>query len=214
MTCARFIEQAFPALSTEVRERSAILGSDLISRAQAGDCEAFDEICRMHGDRLLRQAIGLCRDTAQAEDLVQETLIAAWQSLPRFNLQCQLFTWLCSILIRRHQNARRRRWPLMLSFLFRHDPGQADEVLTNLQDAGHDPNILAEHSERAIRVLQSLDRLPEAQRQVVYLRYYADASLEEIAAALGCSVGTVKSRLFHGLDRLRRMKSLTLGVEI
>ncbi len=214
MSCVRLIEQAFTALSTEVRESSAILGSDLISRAQAGDCEAFDEICRMHGDRLLRQAVGLSRDASQAEDLVQETLIAAWQSLSRYNRQCQFFTWLCSILIRRHQNARRRQWPLLLSFLFRHEPGQADQALTNLQDSGHEPSILAEQSERAICVLQSLDRLPEPQRQVVYLKYYADASLEEIAAAVGCSVGTVKSRLFHGLDRLRHMKSLTQGVKI
>ena len=46
--------------------------------------------------------------------------------------------------------------------------------------------------------------LPEKHRQVIHLRFYADASLEEIAAALGCAIGTVKSRLHHGLEKLRR----------
>jgi RNA polymerase sigma-70 factor (ECF subfamily) len=50
--------------------------------------------------------------------------------------------------------------------------------------------------------------LPTKQQQVIYLRFFADDSLEGIAVALGCSVGTVKSRLFHALDRLRRMNTL------
>lgn len=214
MTGGRFIEKSFAALSTEVLESSPLLGYDLISRAQAGDGEAFDEICRIHGDRLLRQAIGLCRDAALAEDLVQETLIAAWRGLPGYNRQCQFFTWLCSILIRRHQNSIRRTWPQLLSTIFRNEPDRADEAVTNMKDRGNSPDDAAEKSERAVRVLRSLDCLPDRQRQVVYLRYYADASLEEIAAALDCSIGTVKSRLFHGLDRLRRMKSLSTGVEL
>lgn len=50
------------------------------------------------------------------------------------------------------------------------------------------------------------DSLPPKQRQVVYLRFYVDDSLEAIASAVGCSVGTVKSRLFYALEKLRRMK--------
>ena len=50
--------------------------------------------------------------------------------------------------------------------------------------------------------------LPAKQQQVVYLRFFADDSLEGIAVALGCSVGTVKSRLFHALDKLRGMNAL------
>ena len=57
-------------------------------------------------------------------------------------------------------------------------------------------------------VLRSLEQLPAKQREVVYLRFYAEDSLEGIAAALGCPVGTVKSRLFHGLEGLRRMKAI------
>ena len=58
-------------------------------------------------------------------------------------------------------------------------------------------------AERAAGLLRSLDQLPQRQREVVYLRFYADDSLEGIAEALGCSVGTVKSRVFYGLRALR-----------
>lgn len=186
-------------------------GSDLVGRARAGDGDAFDALCRIHGDRLYRQALGLCRDAAAAEDLVQETLIAAWGSLGRYDGGCRIFTWLCSILIHRHRSRLRRRWPRLFSSL----PGAGDagggetsRVLETLADPDPGPAEAAVVGERAAAVLRSLDRLPARQREVVYLRFYADDTLEGIAVALGCSVGTVKSRLFHGLERLRRLKVL------
>lgn len=57
-----------------------------------------------------------------------------------------------------------------------------------------------------------IQALPAKQQQVIYLRFYADDSLEGIAAALGCSVGTIKSRLFHALNRLRGMNTLNAGL--
>ena len=193
---------------TETVATSADDGSDLIGRARSGDCEAFDGLCREHGDRLLRQAVALCGDATVAEDLVQETLIEAWRALPRYHGGCLFFTWLCSILIHRHRNARRKRWPLAFSLLFSYDRNEAETFLARLVDPGTTPETQAEKAERAAGVLRSLDRLPIRQRQVLYLRFYAEDSLEGIAVALGCSVGTVKSRLFHGLERLRQMKIL------
>lgn len=181
---------------------------DLISRAQAGDSEAFDILCREHGGRLLRQAIGLCGDASAAEDLVQETFLAAWRSISRYNAGCRFFTWLCSILIHRHRNVLRKRWPLPFSFLRGGERDSTNNFLASVPDPGHTPGMQIEGAEQAVRVLRSLEKLPVKLREVVYLRFYAQESLEGIAAALGCPVGTVKSRLFHGLERLRQMKSL------
>ena len=61
-------------------------------------------------------------------------------------------------------------------------------------------------NETAVRLRQSLGMLPEKHRQVILLRFFEDASLPDMAAVLGCSVGTVKSRLHHALEKLRRMK--------
>lgn len=183
-------------------------GPDLIGQARLGDSEAFGELCRQHGDRLLRQAIALGGDPLAAEDLVQETLLEAWRCLPRYHGGCQFFTWLCSILIHRHRNSLRKKWPLPFSLLFGSEREDAELFLTGATDPGPLPSARTETEEQARHVLRSLDRLPRRQREVVYLRFYAEDSLEGIAAALGCSVGTVKSRLFHGLDRLRQMKIL------
>ncbi len=187
---------------------TAIDGPDLIGRARSGDGDAFGELCREHGDRLLRQALGLCGDTGAAEDLVQETFIEAWRCLPRYHGGCRFFTWLCSILIHRHRNARRKRWPLPLSFLFGGEHDSAEGFLARIPDPGRSPGEQTEQADHAGRVLRSLEGLPAKQREVVYLRFYAEDSLEGIAAAIGCPIGTVKSRLFQGLERLRRMKIL------
>lgn len=189
-------------------EPTASGGLDLIDRARTGDLEAFDDLCRQHGDRLLRQAVALSADATMAEDLVQETFIAAWRGLPHFGGRCHFFTWLCSILVNRHRNSRRKKWPLPFSFLFGGEREQAEIFLSNVPDLSPTPGTQAEREDNATRVLRSLEKLPAKQREVVYLRFYAGDSLQGIAAALDCSVGTVKSRLFHGLERLRRMKSI------
>ena len=183
-------------------------GPDLIGRARSGDGEAFGELFREHGDRLLRQAIGLCGDAGAAEDLVQETFVEAWRCVPRYHGGCRFFTWLCSILIHRHRNARRKRWPSPFSFLFGGERDSAEEFVARIPDPGRTPGEHSEQMDHAGRVLRSLAGLPPKQREVVYLRFYAEDSLEGIAAALGCPIGTVKSRLFQGLERLRRMKIL------
>lgn len=196
-------------LDTEPAATPASDGPDLIGRARSGDSEAFDELCREHGDRLLRQALALSGDVGAAEDLVQETFVEAWRSLPRYHGGCRFFTWLCSILIHRHRNLRRRKWPLPFSLLFGGEREETEGFLTRLRDDAPLPGSATEQAERAARMLRSLAKLPAKQREVVHLRFYAEDSLEGIAVALGCSVGTVKSRLHHGLERLRRMKALT-----
>lgn len=197
-----------PALNTEPAAQAVRDGSDLIGRARSGDAEAFDALCREHTERLLRQAIALSRDVEAAEDLVQETLIEAWRGLPGYRGGCRFFTWLCRILIHRHLNSRRRRWPAPFSLLFGDNRDQTEDFLDSQRDGAPLPGSGLEQAERAALVLRGLAKLPAKQRMVVHLRFYAEDSLEGIAAALGCSVGTVKSRLHHGLDRLRQMKFL------
>ncbi len=169
----------------------------LLDQAQAGDSEAFCELCRAFETRLLRQAMTLCGNPALAEELAQETLVEAWKSLRRYNGRCRFFTWLCAILIHRHRNALRRKPRLPL-------PAPAAQ----LADDCASPDQAASLREEALLVGHCVQALPFKHRQVIHLRFYVDNSLAEIAAAIGCSVGTVKSRLFHALDRLRRMERL------
>ena len=180
----------------------------LLELSQAGDAEAFGEICRVYETRLLRQAMTLCGNNTLAEDLAQDTLVEAWKSLRRFNGRCQFFTWLCAILLNRYRNSVRRKRPTPVASLTSRDEDEFQNRLDQLADGESLPDQAAQLREQAALVLECLQALPEKHQQVIYLRFYVDHSLEGIAAALDCSVGTVKSRLFRALDTLREMNAL------
>ena len=179
----------------------------LLDQARAGDAEAFGEICRVHGTRLLRQAMALCGNLTLAEDLAQDTLVEAWKCLHRYNGRCQFFTWLCAILLNRYRNILRENRLRPASTPGARDQDEFEKHIGNLADHAALPDQAVELREQAALVRQCIQALPAKHQQVIYLRFYVDDSLEGIAAALGCSVGTVKSRLFHALDKLRRMNA-------
>lgn len=183
----------------------------LLARAQRGDSESFCQLCRLHGTRLLRQATALCGDVTLAEDLAQETMFEAWKSIHRYHGRCRFFTWLCAILLNRYRNVLRQKRPLPLSALCLGDRESAESMLDRQADTGSPPDRASEITERAALLRRCIDQLPRKHREVIYLRFYVDDSLEGIAAAVGCSVGTVKSRLFNAVERLRAMKSQAPG---
>jgi RNA polymerase sigma-70 factor (ECF subfamily) len=179
--------------------------ASLLRQARAGDVEAFGEVCRLYEGRVLRQAMALCGEAATAGDLAQDTLVEAWKCLARFQGRCQFFTWLCGILLNRYRNAVRSRRAAPA----RDAEGQPRE-LSPWQPVEHDPapDEATQSREQAELVRKCVNALPAKHQQVVYMRFFVDDSLEGIAVALGCSVGTVKSRLFHALEKLRAMKDL------
>ena len=169
---------------------------ELIDRAQAGEAIAFGRLAEQHAARLWRCALALCRDSHWAEDLAQETLVEAWRCLARFDGRCQFSTWLYGILRHRFLKGRRHQNAARLS---------APDALGQVPCTAQTPGRSAEASEDAQRVRRAVASLPEAHRLVVELRFFAGATLDEIAAALGCPPGTVKSRLHYALEKLRQM---------
>jgi RNA polymerase sigma-70 factor (ECF subfamily) len=147
-------------------------------------------LAREHEKRLYRQALGLCRDRHLAEDLAQETLLEAWKSLSRYNSTCRFSTWLYAILMRRHQKSLRKK----------------DRFLRILEHKAPiaDPAEAASRTEEAERLRAAIEALPAAAREVIQLRFFADATLGEIAVALDIPLGTAKSRLHYALMRLRQ----------
>jgi RNA polymerase sigma-70 factor (ECF subfamily) len=187
-------------------DRPEIAGStDLLTRARGGEASAFCQLAAEHERRLLQQAFGLTRDLSAAEDLVSETLVEAWRSLSRYNGTCRFSTWLFSILMHRHQKAlrRARSRPVPLAALPSIEADQHQQSQENLPATGPSPAEEAMRLEAVNKLRQAIAALPEKHQRVVLLRFFEDASLPEIAALLGCSVGTVKSRLHYALERLR-----------
>jgi RNA polymerase sigma-70 factor (ECF subfamily) len=168
----------------------------LIHSSQAGEVAAFQRLASEHAAAIWRCAFGLCKDRHWAEDLAQETLIEAWRSIGRFDSRrCRFSTWLYGILRHRFLKGQRGKAGAMI----------AADVLARQPGTASPPDRSAEMSEDAQRVRRAVGDLPEEHRRVVELRFFAGAALDEIAAALGCPLGTVKSRLHHALEKLRQM---------
>ena len=182
----------------------------LLQRAQEGNAEAFCALAQAHERRLFQQALALCRNPATAEDLAADTIIEAWKSIGRFDGRCRFSTWLYAILLHRHQKLVRqqRSRPVSLSLLPVSEADASERLLERLPDPQpFSPDVLARTDDDA-RLREAVQALPEKHRQVVQLRFFEDAAVSEIAVALGLSVGTVKSRLHHALEKLRKMKTI------
>ena len=143
-----------------------------------------------------RVAYLIVRDDAEAKDVAQEAFVRAYRSLQRFDSRRPFRPWLLRIVTNLALNNRRsanRRNALTERFEADIGPSQHAES----------PEQATEESEEALRVWQALASLDEKDQAVVYLRYFAGASEEETAAALGHPAGTVKSRLHRALRKLR-----------
>ena len=181
---------------------------ELLSRARAGEAPAFCLLIEPLQVRLLGQAVALAGDLSAAEDLVSETLVEAWKSLPRYNQTCRLSTWLYAILLHRHRKSvrRARSRPISLAWLPFFEAQNLHDQQENLRSPELSPADAMAQNETSVRLRQCLELLPDKHRQIIRLRFFEDASLPDMAAVLGCSVGTVKSRLYHALEKLSKMK--------
>jgi RNA polymerase sigma-70 factor (ECF subfamily) len=175
-------------LSDESRERAAVAAT-----GAAGDAEWIVEA---HYLRILRAALLLTGSRGDAEDLAQETFLEAFASLDAFEGRSRIDTWLYAILLNQHRRQLRgkhRAWKRMLEWFGRR--------------AGHGDTSPAEQkaelAEWRESVWSAVAALPVAQAHAVTLRYAEGLSYQEIAQVLQCPVGTVRSRLHHGLAALR-----------
>jgi len=179
-----------------------------LARARAGDAEAFCRLTEPLQTRLLRQAAALSGDLSAADDLVAETLVEAWKSLARYDESCRFSTWLYAILLHRCQKwtRRARSRPVALARLpvFERDDLAARQE--NVPSPEPSPAEDAARNENSALMREWLARLPDKHRQIILLRFFEDASLPDMARVLGCPLGTVKSRLHHALEKLRKIK--------
>jgi RNA polymerase sigma-70 factor (ECF subfamily) len=181
---------------------------ELFARARVGEASAFCSLTEPLQTRLLRQAAALSGDLSLAEDLVSETLVEAWKSFARYNESCRLSTWLYAILLHRWQKSLRhaRSRPISFAGLSRIEADELHSQQENIPSQEASPAETAARTETFLQLRQCVERLPEKHRHVILLRFFEDASLPDIAVVLNCSVGTVKSRLHHALEKLREMK--------
>ena len=138
----------------------------------------------------------LARNAADAEEAAQDAFVKAWRALPRFDRTRPFRPWLLAIVANEARNRRRaagRREALALR-AFAHGAGA---------EGAPSPELALLVAERDGALAAAVQRLDERDRQVIACRYLLELTEAETAAALGCRVGTVKSRLSRALERLR-----------
>lgn len=175
---------------------------ELMQLARAGMNEAFDALVRRHQKRALRLALRYLGQPALAQDAVQNCFVELYQALPRYRVEGRFAAFFYRVLLNqcrmavRQQAANRRRVAAW---------GDASRAL-DPPCSGHDPTRRDPHDDSAqAEAWAHVTRLSNKLQLVVLLRYGEDLSHEEIAARLGLPVGTVKSRLFAALKRLRQL---------
>lgn len=171
---------------------------DLLRRLRAGAPGAFEEFVIAHQHRVFSVAFRMVGARAEAEDVAQETFLRAHRHLADFRGDSRLSTWLYAIAARLsldHLAARHRR-PLVSA-------DEERDIAESAPDGAGGPGDEAERGELRAALLRAIDELPEDRRIVVVLRDLEGLAYEEIAAALGIELGTVRSRLHRARAELR-----------
>ncbi len=165
----------------------------LLAAARAGDDDAFHELVDAHAVRLYRLAFSLVGNAADAEDVVQETLVGAFRSMGRFESRSTVKTWLTRILLRQAARHHRRRG--------RRPERPLEAARGTAGSRGPAPPEAA----RRLDVQAALERLSPLHREVVVLREFGGMSYAEMAEALDVPRGTVESRLHRARRELREL---------
>jgi RNA polymerase sigma-70 factor (ECF subfamily) len=187
----------------------------LVQLAQRGDAGAFDALVRRYQHKVVKLVLRYVRDPAEAEDIAQEAFIKAYRALPRFRGDSAFYTWLYRIAINTAKNvlASRGRSPVQYD-VDRSNDDDSYDVVANMKDTAT-PEALALTEEIRSIVTAAIDALPEDLRTAIQLRELEGLSYEEIAAAMECPVGTVRSRIFRAREaidaRLREVFDGGLG---
>jgi RNA polymerase sigma factor (sigma-70 family) len=160
---------------------------------QSGDLAAFESLFRQYEKAVFSNAYLITGNREDAEDVLQEVFTSVWKSRHTFDPnKGKLSTWLHRITVNESLRKRRKGPPTIPLDEFRLPDSVARQDETAIEHLEH---------ERMIKVLNTLDnRL----RAVLVLRYFNDLSYEEIAEVVGVPLGTVKSRINHGLKALRK----------
>lgn len=176
---------------------------DIVERVQRGDKQAFNLLVTKYQGRIVKLVSRFVREPADARDIAQEAFIKAYRALPGFRGDSAFYTWLYRIAINTAKNhlAALGRRPLEA------DMRGEDGELLELDPAQHDHatpehNLITEEVKAAI--LRVVDRLPVELRTAITLREIEGLSYEEIAQAMDCPIGTVRSRIFRAREAIDR----------
>jgi RNA polymerase sigma-70 factor (ECF subfamily) len=177
------------------------LDEDLVLRVQQGDRSAFDLLVIKYQHKIIQLVNRYVKDPSEAQDVAQEAFIKAYRALGNFRGDSAFYTWLYRIAINTAKNylvSRSRR-----SSDYQVDVQDAEAIENAPQLQGMEtPERLLLNQEIIDTIKTAIDKLPEEMRTAIMLREFEGMSYEEIAVAMDCPVGTVRSRIFRAREAI------------
>jgi RNA polymerase sigma-70 factor (ECF subfamily) len=171
----------------------------LVERVQRGEKQAFDILVRKYQHKLVKLILRYVHDPDEVMDVTQEAFIKAYRALPGFRGDSAFYTWLYRIAIntaKNHLISQGRRPP---DDDINVEDAERMDADTGLKDYATPEHLLAKDQIEAT-VFEAIEHLPDDLRTAITLRELEGLSYEEIAEAMGCPVGTVRSRIFRARE--------------
>lgn len=184
------------------------VGQDLIRGAQAGERQALVRLVELYQGPVYSVALAVMRDPVDAADMTQETFVRVLRAIGSFRSEPQAFSsWVHRMTVNICLDALRRKQhsPLALENPNNNDRDGAPAFEPASVDRWEQPEWRAESDESAAEVRAALAELPQQQRMALMLHYFEDRRYEEIAAAMGLPLNTVKSHILRGKERMARL---------
>lgn len=177
------------------------LDEELVARVQQGDKKAYDLLVIKYQHKIVQLVNRYLKDPSEAQDVAQEAFIKAYRAIGSFRGESTFYTWLYRIAINTAKNylvSRTRR-----SSQYEVDIQDAEAVENAPQLQGTDtPERLLLNEEIIKTIRATIDDLPQEMRTAIMLREFEGMSYEEIAEAMECPVGTVRSRIFRAREAI------------
>jgi RNA polymerase sigma-70 factor (ECF subfamily) len=180
--------------------------TELISRCQQGDQEALKEIFDKYHKKVYRIAYGVVRQREEALDIVQEVFIKLFHSIKNFKGKSHFYTYLYRMVMNTAIDHSRKTGKQIISSLDEEGSFQPSDDL----EKGPERILLQKELEERVKL--AMDKLPAEQRAALIFRDVEGLSYQEMAEAMGCSIGTVMSRLHYGRKRIQELLKDYVGL--
>ena len=182
-------------------ERSSSDDLALVRAAQRGDMAAFEELVARHRDKIYARAYAMMRNEEEAIDLSQEAWVKGWQRLAQFHGESGFGTWMTRIVINLCLDQLRKQKRQRAESLDEIEE-ESGGVERQMPVVTVNPTAGLERAELRQRIDEALGKLSYEHRTVLVLHEFEELEYKEIAKVMGCSIGTVMSRLFYARRKL------------